>query len=112
MKTKTIILTVVSLAILSALFYFLVYPAFLVIEKNDSLPENLNKPEIMNEETPEIKKIIEGNFISNAHDVKGKALIFKQNNRKILRFEDFETINGPDLHIYLSTDKSEKDYNE
>ena len=111
MKIKTITLIIVFLAILSTLFYFLAYPAFVVIEKNDSFPENFNEktPEI-NQGMLEIKKILEGKMISNAHDVKGRALILEQDNKKVLRFEDFETINGPDLHIYLSADKTEKDY--
>ena len=38
------------------------------------------------------------------------AEMIEADNQKILRFEDFETINGPDLHIYLSSDLEAKDY--
>ena len=41
-------------------------------------------------------------MIARAHDVKGKALLVQTGNQTILRFEDLETINGPDLRIYLS----------
>jgi hypothetical protein len=30
--------------------------------------------------------------------------------KKVLRFEDFETVNGPNLHIYLSSDLEGKDF--
>ena len=29
---------------------------------------------------------------------------------KVLRFEDFETVNGPDLFIYLSSDLNNNDF--
>lgn len=46
----------------------------------------------------------QGLFMPRAHDVKGKALLIEQGEKKILRFEDFETINGPDLYIFLSSE--------
>lgn len=48
--------------------------------------------------------IAQGNFIPRAHDVKGKALLIEKDGQYTLRFEDFETINGPDLRIYLSSE--------
>ena len=45
-----------------------------------------------------------------AHEVAGKALLISSGGGKILRFEDFETVNGPNLHIYLSTDLGDDDY--
>lgn len=47
--------------------------------------------------------IAEAPFVRGAHDVQGKALLIEQNGKHILRFENFNTINGPDLYIYLST---------
>lgn len=37
-------------------------------------------------------------------------MLIEDDNKKIVRFEDFETINGPDLHIYLSADLEANDY--
>lgn len=53
--------------------------------------------------------LAEGDFVPKEHDVKGKALLIEDNGTKILRFENFETINGPDLNIYLASDFSNKD---
>ena len=44
------------------------------------------------------------------HEVEGKALLLLNNQEKVLRFENFETINGPNLHIYLSADLEANDY--
>ena len=42
-------------------------------------------------------------LVARAHEVKGKVLLIQDNGKQILRFENFETINGPDLRIYLSS---------
>lgn len=48
--------------------------------------------------------VAQGDFHPRAHDVAGKALLIEKDGQKILRFENFETINGPDLRIYLASD--------
>lgn len=48
--------------------------------------------------------IAEGIFKPRAHEVMGKALLIDDGNKRILRLEDFQTINGPELHIYLSSE--------
>ena len=82
--------------------WYLISPAFIVVEVNE---------EISNENMQEETNILnQAGFVANAHDVKGKALIIDDKGRKILRFEDFETINGPDLFIYLSSDLEAGDF--
>ncbi len=44
----------------------------------------------------------EATLVPRAHEVEGKALLVQAGERTFLRFEDLNTINGPDLHIYLS----------
>ena len=70
------------------------------------------KTKTMNDSMPDktLTFISSGSFQARAHDVKGTAALGKIGEQKILRFEDFETINGPDLHIYLASDLSDKDY--
>ncbi len=79
--------------------YYLISPAFKVVELNEELilEDSLNT-------------LSQGNFVPSAHEVAGKAILVETNDDKILRFENFETINGPDLHIYLSSDLEAKDY--
>lgn len=68
-----------------------------VMEKAEAMPEGP-------------KVTAQGAFNPDQYDVAGKALLIESADKKIIRFEDFETINGPNLHIYLATDTSGDDY--
>lgn len=47
--------------------------------------------------------LAEGGFIGLEHDATGRALVLEtEDGARFLRFEDFETSNGPDLLVYLS----------
>jgi len=66
---------------------------------------------VMEEEKPSAPSIIaQGSFKPRAHEVEGNALLIEAGGKKILRFEDFETINGPNLHIYLSSELGNDDF--
>lgn len=54
--------------------------------------------------------ISQGEFKPRAHGVEGKALLIEADEKKFIRFEDFETINGPNLHIYLSSELGNDDF--
>lgn len=45
-----------------------------------------------------------GNFVGadDFHQGTGSAMIFQQGDEAVLRFEDFEVTNGPDLHVILT----------
>ena len=44
-----------------------------------------------------------GNFKSLAHETKGLATIYKlADGKQTLRLTEFETSNGPDVHVYLT----------
>jgi len=45
----------------------------------------------------------QGDFYNLAHDGEGTATIYQlADGSRILRFENFEVLNGPDLHVYLA----------
>ena len=58
----------------------------------------------------EARLIATGGFKPRFHSVKGQALLVETNSQKILRFEIFETDNGPALHIYLASGLSNDDF--
>ena len=71
------------------------------------------KEDVMEKAEPmatEATLIAEGDFMKRFHSVKGKALLIDEGDKKTLRFEDFETDNGPLLHIYLSSDLGDDDF--
>lgn len=52
---------------------------------------------------PELVTLASGPFQSLEHATAGRALILEEpDGTRFLRFEDLETSNGPDLHVYLS----------
>lgn len=51
-----------------------------------------------------------GDFVPRAHAVEGNALLIKEGDQDIVRFENFLTDNGPRLHIYLSADLGADDF--
>ena len=53
--------------------------------------------------------ITQGNFKSLAHETKGLASIYQlADGKRTLRLTDFETSNGPDVHVYLTAAEVEK----
>ena len=56
--------------------------------------------------------IFEGAFedADSFHKVSGEAKVYTDGNREYLRFENFESTNGPDLKIYISEDLDAESY--
>jgi hypothetical protein len=55
-------------------------------------------------------KVAEGPFRGIAHETKGTASIYQlPEGKKVLRFSDFETSNGPDVQVYLVAAPDAKD---
>lgn len=45
------------------------------------------------------------------HDAQGSAKVLTlEDGSRVLRFEDFKSTNGPDLYVYLATDKDASDF--
>ena len=93
---------IIALIIILPIVWYLISPIFIDIELDEQAPVNLEENKGM--------IILEGNFKPGNHDVAGKALIIDTRREKVLRFEDFKTINGPDLFIYLSLDLTNDDF--
>lgn len=48
------------------------------------------------------KLIASGSFHSVSHETKGKAAIYEtEDGKRVLRFTEFDTSNGPDVQVYL-----------
>jgi len=65
---------------------------------------------VMDDTMPQAGILTQGKFMARAHEVKGEAFLIDVDGQKILRFEDFETINGPELRIYLSSELGNDDF--
>jgi hypothetical protein len=79
-------------------------------EQNTTIDETMTMN--INQSTPNTDLI--GNFIGvgdGIHKAEGLAKILTlSNGSQILRLKDFRSTNGPDVHLYLSTDKQTSDF--
>jgi Electron transfer DM13 len=51
-----------------------------------------------------------GNFHSGTHPTQGTATIYRiENGSRVLRFANFKTSNGPDVHIYMVASEDARD---
>ena len=54
--------------------------------------------------------LAQGEFVGLEHETRGTATVVTTGDgTRFLRFEDFETSNGPDLRVYLSTKPADPD---
>jgi hypothetical protein len=57
-----------------------------------------------------VKALYSGRFHGVAHESKGKAEVLQvQDGKRVLRFTEFETSNGPDVQLYLIASPDAKD---
>ena len=77
-------------------------------------PERLFINQKVNEQFPTAAaasdQLASGQFHSGAHETKGVATVFQlADGKKTLRLTNFETSNGPDVHVYLVAAQDAKD---
>jgi hypothetical protein len=90
-------------------------------KEDDTMMEETMMEETMMEETmmeetmmEEIPMTYAGSFVGvgdGVHDAQGNAYTIPvEGKSNVLRLENFKSTNGPDLYVYLSTDKMASDY--
>jgi hypothetical protein len=96
MKTYKIILPVVAVMLLVAWYAF--RPERLFV--NQRVHEE--PPTTQTANTSSARPLASGKFHSVAHETSGTAAIFElADGTRVLRFTNFKTSNGPDVHVYL-----------
>jgi hypothetical protein len=51
---------------------------------------------------PVVRTVAAGQFTGRSHPASGRAEVLSDTVQSFLRFEEFQTDNGPDLYVYLS----------
>lgn len=92
--------------------WYLFRPELLFVQKkvDEKFPEVTKVAAASSTEQPEL--LAQGDFHSVAHDTKGMAYIYQlADGKRVLRFSNFETSNGPAVHVYLvaAEDASDND---
>ena len=102
MKLKYILFVLIVLAI-GGIGYYGISPLF----KNISLDEAVPTLEIKDREVLQKSAAVVGTL---AHPSSGSVKIVESEGKTYIRYENFKTINGPDLFVYLSKDRDAKDF--
>ena len=83
-------------------------------EKMQMMEEEKEKMQMMEEEKVVIPVSYAGNFIGvsdGIHDTQGDAYTIPlEDGSNVLRLENFQSTNGPDLYVYLSTDDNASEF--
>lgn len=105
----------IIIAVIAVLVPIAVYagsPLFYNVSTNEPLPQTTQTNDISTQSTPQI--LASGQFSGvndGIHSAQGMAKILElKGGKQLLRLEDFKATNGPDLHVYLASDKSAQDY--
>lgn len=91
----SVVVAVLAIASVVAFGYFEVQTAFIDDTVDQTAPVAVEDPAFT------------GMFEGREHDTSGTALVLvSAGGERFVRFESFETLNGPDLHVYLAPDES------
>ncbi len=108
-KRLWLIIVIVAVVILLPIAWYLASPLFIDKIVNEEMPQEIEQDQ---EGTSETTTLYSGAFsgADSFHQVEGQAHVITANGREYLRFEDFQSTNGPDLKVYLSKDLDAKEY--
>lgn len=80
-------------------------------KENSTVNESMDA-NVARQEAASFQNKLSGNFIGvndGIHNAEGIAKVIVLDGTNVLRLENFKATNGPDLYVYLATDKSASD---
>ena len=85
-----------------AFVYYAVSPLFRNVKMDEPLPEG---------KVVETEQTFSAQVIGTAlHPASGMVRVVKIDGKNYIRYENFKTINGPDIYVYLAKDLDAKDF--
>ena len=109
----------VGVAILAGVLgfaYYTISPLFISIKVDEALPGQTQEenpastasPEVPSETATELSRasIVD----TPTHPASGFVRVVEAGGKTYLRYEDYKTINGPDLYVYLAKDLDAKEF--
>jgi Electron transfer DM13 len=110
MKKKIfhILVAIIGVAVL-AFAYYAISPFFINIKLDEALPET-KQMESKAMEKSQSQAILAPIVGTTGHPASGTARVIEIDGKSYVRYENFKTINGPDLYIYLAKDLDAKEY--
>jgi hypothetical protein len=105
MSRKTLIILVIVAAIAVPVGIYTISPLYISTTVNEPLPITTTAPG---------EKTLSGIFMGVAdgfHNAEGTIKVVSlTDGSRVLRLENFKSTNGPNVHVYLSTDKHATDF--
>ena len=92
-----------------AFAYYTISPFFINIKLDEVLPET-KQMESKAMEKSQVQAVSAPVIGTTGHPASGTARVVKVGDKNYIRYENFKTINGPDLYIYLAKDLDAKVY--
>ena len=99
---------IVGLALL-AFAYYAISPLFINIKLDEALPET-KQMESKAMEKSQVQAVLAPIIGTTGHPASGTVRVIEVDGKSYIRYENFKTINGPDLYIYLAKDLDAKEY--
>ena len=117
MNKKMIGIGIVILAI-GSFGYYAISPLFNNIKADEALPGSATTPtpkDVVKIDSPKLAPVSSTHGAGTVtgtlgHPASGTALIVEAEGKQYIRYENFKTINGPDIYVYLAKDLDAKDY--
>jgi len=88
--------------------YYAILPFFINVKVDDALPAEISREEKTEiaPEAPTYSSVM-GTF---GHSASGNVRVLESDGKKYIRYENFKTINGPDIYVYLAKDLEAKEF--
>ena len=99
---------IVSIAVL-AFGYYTISPFFINIRVDEAVPEKM-QVESKATEKSQVQVVSAPVVGTGGHPASGTVRIIEVDGKSYIRYENFKTINGPDLYIYIAKDLDAKEY--
>lgn len=106
MKKLLYVIAVVVVVLVVWFMYFTISPLFRSVTLDETLPQS----DVGGVPREQIELITAQIIDTPGHPASGIVRVVDVDNTKYLRYENFETINGPDLYVYLAKDLEATEY--
>jgi len=99
----------VFLVLLIGFGYYAISPLFRNVKVDEALPE-AKQMEAQASNEPQAQIVAASVVGTTAHPASGTARIVAADGKKYVRYENFKTLNGPDIYVYLAKDLDAKEF--
>lgn len=100
----------VGVLIVLGVAYYGISPIFRHVRVNDAAPQTINSPDSNAAVHTPADNTVATVVPTTAHPASGTVRVIKTKDGEVIRYENFKTLNGPDLYVYLANDLDAKDY--